>query len=88
MFLSKLRKLLTSKDNKPVMVSFVLARDSCSRLLSEFNEEDLPDTENLVIVWQKSSGELGVASSSNTPVAQVIGMLVLAQGLVGGDENG
>lgn len=81
--LEKLKKLFKSKDNKPVMVSFILARDSCSRLLTDFGEKDLEGCKSLVILWESEDG-VEVRASENICPTQVLGLLVMAQRMVEG----
>lgn len=80
----RLRRLLTSRDDKPVKVSFILENDDCSRLLARFNETDLETCRYLLLVWQDSQGDVQVLSSENCDVVHVVGLLEVGKVLVNG----
>ena len=82
-----LRRLFTSKDKKPVMLSFILQRDDCSRLLGEFGEIHLPECSKLIIVWQDGDCDINVKTSNSLADVEAAGMLVIAANLVGGNNG-
>lgn len=82
-----LRRMFSSKDDKPVLISFVLQRDACSRLLGEFGEKHLEDCRVLLIVWENEAGDLLIASSDNAPDSQAAGMLLQAANRVSMDNG-
>lgn len=78
----RLKRLFLSEDEKPVMLGFVLARDTCSRLLSDFNDHDLADCEKLILIKLSESGAIETFSSENTSVVEAIGLLRLAEEII------
>ncbi len=70
-----LRKILTSKDSKRVMLSFVLQNDECSRMLGEFAEQHLPTCSKLIIVWRNGSKDIKAVSSESLDDVEACGML-------------
>jgi hypothetical protein len=82
-----LRRLFRSEDNKPVLLSFVLQRDQCSRLLGEFGEKYLEDCKVLIIIWENEAGDTMIVSSDNVPDSQAAGMLLQAANKVSMDNG-
>lgn len=80
-------RILKSEDDKPVMLSFVLQRDECSRLLGEFGEKHLDDAQSLIIVWKDSQGKVWEQHTDSMSDQEISGFL-LAASLKLGLDNG
>ena len=81
------RRLFRSEDNKPVMLTFLLQRDQCSRLLGEFGEKYLEDTQSLIIVWKDSQGKVWEKHTDDMNDHEISGFM-LAASLKLGLDNG
>lgn len=85
--LEKIRRIFKSTDKKPVLVSFVLQRDECSRLLGEFGEKELSNCKALIITWQDGNNDLRVITSDSLTDAEAAGMLLIAANTIGKDNG-
>ncbi len=85
--LDKLKQLFKSRDNKPLTISIILNRDSCSRLLSHYAEHEMSDCESLVII-SKSSNGVTVRTTENLDAIEALGLLQIASSLLIGDSDG
>lgn len=57
--------LFSGKDKKPLLVSFILQQDDCSRLLGEFGEKHLKECSKLILVWQNGDEVVKVVHSDS-----------------------
>jgi hypothetical protein len=73
--------------NIPTLVSFVVQRDSCSRLLGEFSEDHLHACKNLVIVWRTERDDINVLSSEELTEQDTEELLTKAICMVRGDNG-
>ena len=81
------RIALMSRDNKPVMVSFILQRDDCSRLLGEFGEKHLPNCSKLVIIWKNGSEDVQAVSSRSLESKEAMKMLLATANEIGRESG-
>lgn len=82
-----LKNLFIANDKKPLMVSLIIQRDDCSRLLCEFGEKRLEHCTKLAIVWKNSGDEAFVETSDSLKDEEAIGMLVKAAHRIGADNG-
>ena len=83
----RLKRLLRSEDNKPVTVTTVLMRDSCSRLLGEFADNDLKNSLELLILSRDHNGDVHVATSESLEDLTAVGLLGIATSLISGNGH-
>ena len=81
-----MRNPFNSKDKKPVLLSFILQRDECSRLLGEFGEKHLDKCSKLILVWQNGATDINVQTSESLSDIESAGLLMKAAHLVAGDN--
>lgn len=72
-----------TRDKKPLLVSFILQRDDCSRLLGEFADKHLPKCSKLVIIWKNGSEDIQVISSESTEEKEATMMLIASANEIG-----
>lgn len=53
------------KSGQPLLMSFILQRDDCSRLLGEFGDVHLHECNKLILVWQNGSQDIKVRHSAS-----------------------
>ena len=88
MKLSELFKdLFLGEDRKPLMVSFLLERDECSRLLGEFGEKRLRHCSKLCIIWKNGDGNAYIETSESLKDEEAVGMLIKAAHRIADDGN-
>ena len=81
--------ILLGRDGKPMTVSVMFAFDDCSRLITKFGDYELRQAKTIVIVWEKIDGSLEVETTQNLDPVRAVGMLSLAQSVMGesGDQK-
>ncbi len=85
--MSLLKKIFRSDDGKPVLISFFLWRDSCSRLIGDFNDKHLPTCKMLILVFEDKDGNKGILTSDGLDDARAAGMLLQAAHKVSQDNG-
>jgi hypothetical protein len=78
------KDLFKGKDDKPLLVSFILQQDDCSRLLGEFGEKHLQECSKLVLAWQNGSGQIKAIHSDSLSREDAALLLVKATMLMEG----
>jgi hypothetical protein len=73
-----------SKDKKPVLLSFILQRDECSRLLGEFGEKHLENTSRLILIWQNGSSDINVQATESMTNIEAAGLCMKAAHKIAG----
>lgn len=63
-------------------LSSLLARDSCVRLLAEFNEQWLQSCHHLILIWETEDGDIRIVTSDNCDTVRACGLVALAHNLV------
>jgi hypothetical protein len=74
-----------SKDKKPVLLSFILQRDECSRLLGEFGEKHLDKCSKLILVWKNGTDDINIQGSASLTSDETAGLLMRGAHVVAGD---
>ncbi len=77
-------RFFRTKDKKPLLVSFILQRDDCSRLLGEFGEKHLAECSKLILVWQNGGTVVKAVHSNSLNQEETTKMLLKATMLVEG----
>ena len=82
------RRLMNSEDDKPVTVTAILMRDSCSRLLGQFSDNNLEECRELLLIWREKSGLVHVAISDSTDILVGRSLIGIAGEMIAENEDG
>lgn len=86
---NKIANMIMGNDGKPMTLSVMFAYDDCTRFIAKFEDYELKNAKSIVIVWEKVDGSLEVETTQNIDPVRAVGMLSLAQSVmgVGGGEK-
>jgi len=79
--------IFKSKDKKPVMLSFILQRDECSRLLGEFSERHLAKCSRLILIWQNGTDDINVQTTESLSDIESAGLCIKAGHVIAGEHG-
>lgn len=73
---------LSAYDGQPVTIGLLLARDSVSRLLSDFNEHELDNCKYLILIHESKDGVLQVEMSDHMDTIYGLGLIDIASNII------
>lgn len=87
-FFDSLKKIINinGKDDRPLTITAVLGKDSCSRLLSDFADDHLDDCEKLMII-KYSNYSVDVFTSDNMSDVESIGLVKVVESMLISSEE-